>query len=319
MGGTPRKIGSSYGEAQFQVGYSLRQGTYNMKANHMHDSYEVYFLLSGQRKYFIRDRVYLIEKGDVVFVPKYDVHRTLDAGPHHERLLINFNDAFLESFYGEEKGKARSLDLLRLFRKDSPTLRLAQEDRHFVEALCFRMIKEVTEKPAGFELYLKALVMEMLVYLARCSGKYGEAVTPFDSPLHQKIAEIANYIRANYMKPLTLSHLSGRFYISTYYLSRAFKEISGFSFVEYLNHVRIQEAKRLLLETDWKVLKISEEVGFESIAHFGRVFKQMVHLSPMQYRRVQRSHRPEGMPPSLRAKEAEAGKQALPDGRASAR
>lgn len=283
--------GYTYEEDTFLVGYTRKQGTFSMRANHMHDSYEVYYLLSGQRKYFIRDRVYLIEKGDMVFIPKYDLHRTLDAGPHHERLLLNFKDAFLENFMGKDKdkGKGSGLNLLAPFQKQTPTLRLTAEDRHFVEALSYRMIKEITEKPPGFDLCLKALVQEMLVYIARCAEKYGEAVTPFDTPLHQKIAEIANYIQANYMKPITLSHLSERFFISTYYLSRVFKEITGFSFVEYLNYVRIKEAQRLLRDSDRKILQISEEVGFESIAHFGRVFKQTVHLSPNQYRRMQRA------------------------------
>ncbi|MFC3769380.1 helix-turn-helix transcriptional regulator [Paenibacillus sp. GCM10012303] len=55
-----------------------------------------------------------------------------------------------------------------------------------------------------------------------------------------------------------------------------------------VNHVRMNEAKRLLRETEWKVLRIAEQVGFDSIAYFGRVFKEMVHLSPVQYRRMQR-------------------------------
>jgi AraC-like DNA-binding protein len=270
-------------EDTFLVDYAHRQKPYTMSVDHMHDSYEIYYLFSGQRKYFIRDRVYLIEKGDLVFIPKYDLHRTLNGGtPTHERMVLNFKESFLESFFG----KNTDLNLLSPFGKEIPTLKLNAEDRLFIEGLLHRMTKELKEQSPGYVVYLKALTIELLLFLMRSIDKYEMSVSTFDSPLHQKISEIANYIHDHYMQPLTLAHLSRQFYISTYYLCRVFKEISGFSFVEYLNHVRIKEAQRLLRETELKILHVSEQVGFESIAHFGRVFKHTAGLSPTRYRRV---------------------------------
>ena len=184
--------------------------------------------------------------------------------------------------------------LLRPFDTRIFTLRLNKEDRHHVEAMLYRTIKEMKERQHGYELSVKALTIELLVYLSRCADRYQETVLPLDTPIHRKIAEIANYIEENHAEPLKLSHLAERFQISKYYLCRAFREVSGFSFVEYLNHVRIKEAKRLLRETDLTILHISEQVGFESIAHFGRVFKQTVHLTPVQYRRMQRLEKGQG-------------------------
>jgi YesN/AraC family two-component response regulator len=86
------------------------------------------------------------------------------------------------------------------------------------------------------------------------------------------------------MKPLTLPALSDHFYISTSHLSRLFKEVSGFTFTEYMNIVRIKEAQKLLRETNFKVADIAETVGFGNIAHFGRVFKENTNITPLQYR-----------------------------------
>jgi AraC-like DNA-binding protein len=273
-----------YREDGFLVDYVQRQNQYSMAKDHLHDNYEIYYLLSGQRKYFIRDRVYLIEKGDLVFIPKYDLHRTLAADTAtHERFVMNFQESFLERFTGGNT----NIHLLAPFEKETPTFRLKAEDRNVVEGLLYRMTKELKDKPPGYDICLKALGVELLLYIVRCMGKYEEAVSPFETPMHRKISEIAGYIHEHYMKPLTLSKLSERYYISSWYLSRVFKEVSGFSFVEYLNHVRIKEAQRLLRDTNMKILPISEQVGFESIAHFGRVFKQTVGLSPTRYRRIQ--------------------------------
>ncbi|MDF2651442.1 MAG: transcriptional regulator, AraC family [Paenibacillus sp.] len=276
-------------EDHFRVNYVQRNGRSDSCDFHFHGNYELYYLLAGQRKYFIRDRIHLVQKGDMVFIPKHDLHRTRDAGPYHERMLIYFDDAFLETIAGP--GGQISPHLLQPFRNSNPVFRLQKEERRFVDVLFYRILKEVEEKPVDYQLYLKALFIELLVYVSRCTEKYVEVEvhSPLDTPIQKKISEIANYIQENYEKSLTLAYLSKHFYISTYYLSRVFKEVSGFSFVEYLNNVRIIESQRLLRETDLPIFQISEQVGFVNTTNFGRVFKQVVHLSPLQYRRMQQA------------------------------
>ena len=64
--------------------------------NHYHSTYEIYYLLSGRRHYFIKDSTYSVAAGDLVFINKYDVHKTSVLGsPQHERIVMNFSDAFL--------------------------------------------------------------------------------------------------------------------------------------------------------------------------------------------------------------------------------
>jgi YesN/AraC family two-component response regulator len=87
------------------------------------------------------------------------------------------------------------------------------------------------------------------------------------------------------MQRITLADISKEFYISQFYFSKIFKEATGFTFVEYLNSVRIKEAQRLLVSTNDKVIRISYNVGFGSIAHFGRMFKAITGYSPLQYRK----------------------------------
>jgi len=60
----------------------------------------------------------------------------------------------------------------------------------------------------------------------------------------------------------------------------------GFSFVEYLNGVRIKEAQNLLLKTDMSIVDISQTVGYKSLTHFGRVFKNVTGSSPRHYKKI---------------------------------
>ncbi|GAA3409193.1 AraC family transcriptional regulator [Paenibacillus hodogayensis] len=274
----------TYNDDEFVLSYSHKNGPYNI-TGHVHDQYEVYYLLKGRRSYFIKDRLYTVQQGDLVFIPKAVLHRTLFAGSlQHQRIVLNFTDTFLE----RSRATGSKLDLLKPFHSPYPTLRLKEDDRRYAEALLLRAVAEMKEQMDGFEVCVQALAIELLVHLARCIDKYVGDAAPAVSPLQRRIAEITGYIQTHYAEPLTLSHLSETFYISPYYLSRVFKEVSGFSFVEYVNHVRMKEAQRLLRETDWKVQRIAEAVGFESIAYFGRVFKEEVQLSPLQYRSMKR-------------------------------
>jgi AraC-like DNA-binding protein len=271
-------------EPAFRVEYAYRRQPYNMDSDHAHDSYEIYYLFAGQRKYYIQDHVYLIAQGDLVFIPKQALHRTLDVGnPTHERIMLHFNETFLEECFGTDS----VMKVLAPFGKEIPTVRLKPDDRQLIEGLLHKMTKELKERAEGHVIYLKALIIEFLLQLRRCLDRYDMSSKSTDAPLHRKIYEVANYIQDNYMEPLTLAHLSQRYFISTYYLSRMFKETFGISFIEYLNHVRIKKAQQLLQETEWKILRVSEHAGFENIAHFGRVFKQATGLSPSQYRRLQ--------------------------------
>ena len=62
-----------------------------------------------------------------------------------------------------------------------------------------------------------------------------------------------------FAEDLTLEHISQKFHISTYYFSRKYKEVSGLSFTDYVNNVRIKESQKLLLHTDMQVIDIGQE------------------------------------------------------------
>ncbi|WP_162241887.1 helix-turn-helix domain-containing protein [Paenibacillus sp. Leaf72] len=75
---------------------------------------------------------------------------------------------------------------------------------------------------------------------------------------------------------------------SQYYLSRKFKQCTGFGFSEYVQLVRIREAQRLLRETDLKIIEVAACVGIDPVANFHKLFKSTNGCSPLQYRKRQR-------------------------------
>lgn len=265
----------------FYVEYNRRKGHFSMAVDHMHGHYELYYLFSGERFYFIKDRSYAIQSGDLVLIPSNEVHKTSDTGvPNHERVVLYYDASYFRQFSREEAEL-----LLSPFSGTRPVLRLAAPDRLRIEQLLYGMLREMQDRSTGCDIPIRHAAAELLLFAARRGPAVeSEAREEPLSPTEAKMSEIARYIAAHYREPLTLDSLCSRFFLSPSYLSRTFKKVTGFAFTEYVGVTRIKEAQRLLRETDDRITDIAGEVGFENLSHFEKVFKAFARLSPRGYR-----------------------------------
>ncbi|NBD27410.1 AraC family transcriptional regulator [Paenibacillus glycinis] len=249
--------------------------------NHYHSTYEVYYLLSGRRQYFIKDSMYSVAAGDLIFINKHDVHKTSVLGsPQHERIVINFSDAFL----GDGHPMFRP-ELLRLFERDRHQYRLKPQEQWHAEELFRKMTDEIKQQEDGFELSLRLLLSQLLLFASRLKDAEVPATDDPLSPSHRLMAEVVKFMNAHYREKLSLPSLADRFGMSPSYFSRMFRSVTGFTVIGYLNLARIREAQALLAKSSLKVADISEKVGFEQFAHFNRTFKRMIGTNPTRYRK----------------------------------
>lgn len=100
---------------------------------------------------------------------------------------------------------------------------------------------------------------------------------------------IREYLEEHYHKPLTRESVASVFYISPNYLSHLFQKSGGIGFNEYLNHVRLEQAKNLLKRYDMKVKEVAHASGFPDSNYFCRQFRKSTERSPSQYRSQYRS------------------------------
>lgn len=105
------------------------------------------------------------------------------------------------------------------------------------------------------------------------------------SSLRSLIAEAKNIVRDCYADTgLSLDTVCSRLGVSNSYFSSVFKKESGISFITYLTDYRMQQAVRLILETNEKSYEIAEHVGYEDANYFSYVFKRKYGMSPSKYR-----------------------------------
>lgn len=147
-------------------------------------------------------------------------------------------------------------------------------------------ILEDTHRFRGTELILKKLLESVMVHILRnneLSIKDASAQVKND-----EIERIQEYIRKNYSQKITLDDLSDHVGINKYYLIRLFKQKTGLSPIDYLIHVRLAEAEKLLASSDVTISKISDMVGFHSPSHFSKTFKESNHCTPSAFRKKHR-------------------------------
>jgi len=266
------------GDAEFSIQRMKRSGYSKMPRPHAHEFYELYYLLGGERIYFMNGNVYLVRKGDIVFVNPDNLHSTASSElPEFERVLIHFSTAFLA------EPEARTPALLAASRP-SGLIRFSIKEQARVERLLNQMLTECEERQLDYETCVRASLLELLVCIRR--AEQVQRLPQADAhPMHSKISEIAAYIHEHYPEPITLESVAKAFYISPSYLSRVFVKLTGFHFREYIQVVRIREAEKRLRSSKDKVQAIAEQVGFDHIAHFNRIFKKMTGLSPLRYRK----------------------------------
>lgn len=98
------------------------------------------------------------------------------------------------------------------------------------------------------------------------------------------IQKAINYIREHCQEEISLTSVANYVRLNPTYFSRFFKEETGCSFVDYLKKLRIEKAKELLRTSNLKIYEICEALGYQSVQYFSTLFKNMVGLTPQEYR-----------------------------------
>lgn len=94
----------------------------------------------------------------------------------------------------------------------------------------------------------------------------------------------AEYIAQHFSEDITLASVAQMLHVNTSYLSMLFRQVTGKTFKEHLNRVRVEEAERLLSNTDYAIIEIAIACGYRDQSYFTKVFKKYTGLTPRQYR-----------------------------------
>ena len=102
---------------------------------------------------------------------------------------------------------------------------------------------------------------------------------------HPEIEHAKNYLKKNFRESLSLDQVAEEVGLSSAYLSRIFKKEENKTFTAYVQYLRLDEARKLLIDSDMKIIDIAMSCGFENVCYFNELFKKTQGCTPRNYRK----------------------------------
>ncbi len=113
----------------------------------------------------------------------------------------------------------------------------------------------------------------------------GKPAASVSASAEEKVAHVEEFIRENYTSDLSREGLAAAVGLSSDHLSRAFNKVTGKRIDEYINELRVEEARRRLRETEETIISIAFDVGFENVRTFNKVFGKIAGMTPSEWRK----------------------------------
>ena len=240
---------------------------------HCYDEMKFVRIKSGCGIWNIGDKKYTVSAGDVLIMSRTDI-RTVSKIIQAPFVIeqIRFLPAFLSSFN----------NITDFFvKRDSSFSNLLPDDIRIKDKFT-----EITDEVNGNMVFkdqsIKAKLSELVILTARLIDYTNSQVSK-----HKRMDTILKsmeYIKENYSDDLSLESVSSKFYLSTSYFSKLFKQCTGMAFNEYVASIRVNAVIQLLSANHINVLNAAMQCGFSSASGFYKTFRHVTGHTPSTYK-----------------------------------
>jgi len=263
---------------------------FSMANRHLHDDVELLYILEGERYFFIEQNIYHLKKGMAMMVNRNQLHRASigNESIEYHRFVFYIDAAIFDKCFSLPQ-----IPALQDFGEKYWGVAEFDHDDWLQSLNILEMLKkEMNRNESENQAIPLLLVTQLMILFARNRKTPNAAQLQKQMPnsinvptVHRLVHEIALYLQNHSHENLTLDDIAVHFFISRSYLTRIFKSITGFTVNEYIMTCRIQKAKNLLEKTDFSITEISIRTGFENVSYFNKIFKRIVEITPLQYRK----------------------------------
>lgn len=273
------KITRDYNTHKFLFGHA-RSGVIDIDF-HLHDGFEIYYLISGDVNYFVEKKIYELKKGDVIITNKSEIHKPhFKSDKTYERIIVQFSKD-IPILFGTD-----NYNLLNCFNNrqkgENNLIRLNRDIHEELLVLFDKLEKTSHDKNPSDKILRNTYLIQILVLLN--NNFVNTNNSDINTNIPRKISPILDYINENLNSDLSLNSIEEIFFINKYYFSRLFKKSTGINPHEYIVYKRLAWSKELLAE-GYSVTEVSNMTGFNDYANFLRVFKNAIGISPGLYRK----------------------------------
>lgn len=262
---------------QLPVYFDIYQSNNNLVPSHWHTHLEVLYIFSGTMYIVRNDEKYTLNKKDLFVVNSGDIHYTRSVG-NIEALLLQIPYEFLnQSIYQYNTIQFKEYYPHNELKEDAAFQRMIE---HLL--LMSKLYKQGDE---GYQFPFNSnLHLFLHILYTHYSTRQNTAEKNKNVKYLLRLREIIAHVEQHYMEPLTLSDAASLVALNPEYFCRIFKKYMGFSFLEYVNLVRLTHIHKDILETDDSITTIQERHGFSNYKVFNRMYKEVYGCSPSKLR-----------------------------------
>lgn len=244
-------------------------------SKHFHMLYEIIFVVNGIIRLKVGKKSYIVDRNSLIFLSNLEEHSVEILSTGYERYFLIISSNKLAQLIKDPL-------LISLFKVRPDNFSHVFPAPDYTTTLMEQIIHEYNTADQYSEELIAGHIKEILVNLYR-SDKSRFPITSKNIKL--EIYQIQSDIDINFKDPLKINQLAEKYYISPYYLSHSFKELTGYAPKHYLLLTRLSYAKIKLAETFLSIEDIAIQAGFTDANSFIRCFKNEFSITPNKYRK----------------------------------
>lgn len=234
--------------------------------------HELMFFLGGSGSFVIGKKKYPVKKGTLLYIwPGAPYSIEMDGSILSGCLTVHFS--YAKVGFSDGRWSIRD-EVQKLSRHPARELK----DAYLVEAQFQKLVDCWNEKLPGYDFEARMMLEQLLLAISQNLDRQ-----PQNFAASLKVEKIIQHMHSNIDGKITLPALSEIVRMTPGYLSRTFKEATGYTIVEYFNKLKIDKAKELMIEGNKKVKEVAKELGFSDEFYFSRVFKKAEGMNPSEF------------------------------------
>jgi len=255
---------------------------------HRPDHLEVVVFESGELGYEVEDRACVLHKNDIIVVGDRIRHRCLPrdkSQPEARAVVLSFLPRLVHS--GPVGDDLQYLMPFMLPDLSCPNviparMGLSREISDFIQRIRNELPGTSERSRLAIKTYLKMILLGLVNYYSE-TDEVREALHRQQKNVN-RLHPVLEHIEQHYDEPIRVDHAARLCAMSACCFMHTFKEVTGQSFVAYLNGFRVAKAQGLLASTCKSIADISVETGFCNQSYFGVIFRRVTGMTPLAYR-----------------------------------
>ncbi len=229
---------------------------------HWHENIEILFFDEGEGEILIDEHIFTASAGDIVIVNSEELHSTRTLAKHALYYCLIIDKEFCKNlgFFIDEQHICNVIKDKEIFEK------------------IHKIKDELANKR---EFYVPAITSTVIEILTELYRKYQFTKSKYTKNKNIEMVKSGiSYIKKHFDKQPSVDNIANHVGYSKYYFCRCFKEITGYTVNSYINSVKIEHAKEMLLNRKISISEVSEACGFSDISYFTKIFKKYAGVLP---------------------------------------